>query len=250
MKIEREVMEVLSTLSTNGNHVRMSQMDRALYVKVNKVLEALGGKWNRGQKAHIFSDDAASLIDAAIVLGEVTTSREINFFPTPQALAAQLVEEAEISGGMVCLEPSAGTGRIVREMVMHGAKVTCVERDPEMRKKLVADGYDVSSVDDFLAYGDPLREGTFDAIIMNPPFNKVGLGDGIDHARHAYRLLRSGGILKCVLPSGITFRQDQRHTQFRAWVKSLDGTISELPPLTFRSSGTNVNTVVVTLIKI
>ncbi len=249
MKIEQDVMVELSKLEARGNQVWMAQMDRALYLKVNKVLEALGGKWNRGKKSHLFDGDAPSLIDAAIVLGEVTTKRDINFFPTPQPLAARLVEEAGVSGGMLCLEPSAGTGRIAWEMLQRGAKVTCVERDQKMREKLAADGYDTSSVDDFLVYGDPLRAGNFDAIIMNPPFNKVGLGNGLDHAQHAYRLLRGGGILKCVLPSGVTFREDSRHKDFRSWVRQLDSSIDDLPRGSFKSSGTDVNTCVVTIRK-
>ena len=37
--------------------VIVQQLDRNDYVKVNKALEALGGKWNRKAKAHLFDED-------------------------------------------------------------------------------------------------------------------------------------------------------------------------------------------------
>ena len=56
-KIDLEVAAELQRCSYDGNTLRMAQMDRKLYERVNKILVLLGGKWNRGQKAHIFDDD-------------------------------------------------------------------------------------------------------------------------------------------------------------------------------------------------
>lgn len=249
MKIKQEVLEVLSVVRCDGtNAVIEGQLDRKLYTDVNKVLEALGGKWNRKAKAHLFDGDAASLIDAAIVAGEVVTKREIGFFPTPVALARQLVADLEIQPGMHVLEPSAGTGRIVEALLEVGASVTAIERDPKMRAGLIARQLcSIAPYDDFMECVLPGFARPFDRVAMNPPFTKSGIGDHIDHVRHAFGLLAPGGRLKTILPNGIEFRQDRRHREFRAWVNDLGGEIEKLPDGSFRESGTDVRTCTVWL---
>jgi len=264
MNISPEVLVVLSTVECNGNRaVLIGQLDRKLYVKTNEVLVALGGKWNSKAKAHLFDGDAAERIDQAIVVGEVTTHKDIGFFPTPPALAAELVRMAKVGPGMVCLEPSAGTGNIVMAMYEAGARVvSVVEQDNKMRRGVASRFADspfsadrcigLEPAMDFLKFGDNVigvkPGGTiavgsfawFDRIVMNPPF----CGEHLDHARHAYKFLKIGGIEVCVLPSSVLFREDKKHTAFRAWVAEIGGTLSPLPSLSFRPSGTDVNTCV------
>lgn len=270
MKIDRDVMEVLSTVRCDGNLAFLEgQLDRDLYVKVNKVLVALGGKWNRGKKAHVFDGDAGSLLDAAIVAGEVTTHREIGFFPTPDALAAELVKKAGVAPGDVCLEPSCGDGAITLAMLAAGAKsVVVVDIDNERRLKTsyraACSPYAKTSIvqaicADFMTFGDHVsispdgaienHSGGFDRIVMNPPFCKSGLGDHLDHFWHAWDQLKPGGTITSVMPASVTFRQDRRHTEFRKRVASLGGTIENLPPFSFKSSGTGVNTCTVSIQK-
>jgi phospholipid N-methyltransferase len=251
MKISPEVQIVLSTVKCVGNQaVIVDQLDRKLYTKVNEVLTALGGKWERKAKAHVFDGDAAERIDQAILMGEVTTHKDIGFFPTPPQLAIELVGMAGVESGHICLEPSAGTGNIVRALIAAGAgKVWAIERDQKMRHHLVKtfpDVCDVSPIDDFMemGFGGSVFTPEFDRVVMNPPFCKINLNDHLDHARLAYRLLKVGGILVCVLPSSVLFRQDRRHAEFRTWVSEAGGTITDLHPGSFRESGTLVNTCV------
>lgn len=246
MKIDQTVMTVLSTVECSGNRaVIVDQLDRKLYAKVNEVLVALGGKWNRSAKAHVFASDAMERIDEAILMGEVTTHADIGFFPTPPALAAELVRMAKVGPGMFCLEPSAGTGNIAKAMRAVGGSVRVFERDPKMCVALEEAGFGGFPCDDFMGvYKLTFDVGNFDRIVMNPPFCKVGLGDHLDHAQLAYRLLVDGGILVCVLPNGVQFRGDRRHTKFREWVQEIGGQITDLPALSFRASGTDVNTCV------
>lgn len=49
-------------------------LDRALYVKANKALEALGGKWNRGAKAPRASLVAARTRDVDTLAAKFRTS--------------------------------------------------------------------------------------------------------------------------------------------------------------------------------
>ncbi len=56
MRVEDDVLAVLSRAETNGNAlVLIGQLDRLMYERTNKVLEAAGGKWNRKAKAHMSS---------------------------------------------------------------------------------------------------------------------------------------------------------------------------------------------------
>ncbi|WMA00162.1 hypothetical protein [Enterobacter hormaechei] len=58
MQISTEVLNVLSRCRAEGNFLFLAdQLDRSIYVKTNKVLEAAGGKWNRKEQAHIFTAD-------------------------------------------------------------------------------------------------------------------------------------------------------------------------------------------------
>lgn len=50
MRVENEVPTVLSRAATQGNALTLfGQLDRRLYDRTNKVLEAAGGKWNRSE---------------------------------------------------------------------------------------------------------------------------------------------------------------------------------------------------------
>ena len=55
MRIDDDVLAVLSRSTVVGSSLVIpDQLDRKLYVKTNKVLEAAGGKWNRKARAHVF----------------------------------------------------------------------------------------------------------------------------------------------------------------------------------------------------
>ena len=55
MNISNEVLAVLSNAAMDGKNLKLTgQLDRALYVATNKVLELAGGKWNRKAQGHIF----------------------------------------------------------------------------------------------------------------------------------------------------------------------------------------------------
>jgi len=257
MKISDEVLGVLSTLEIDAPYVRITrQLDRKLYTKVNQALEACGGEWNRKAKAHLFDGDVQARIDRVITTGEVTTDQDLGFFPTPLDLARQLVEMADVRPGHIVLEPSAGEGAIVRAILEREANVVCIERELLRRDILI--GLErrhgrvgvLDSVDDFMEYS-PTEP--FDRVVMNPPFCKIGLGDHLDHVRHAFGMLVPGGILVSVLPNGVLFRQDKRHVEFRTWAMREGyngiGRFDELPEDSFKASGTGVRTCVLRMAK-
>lgn len=255
MKISQDVLAVISSLEIRSRRVYMRKLERKLYLDVNKVLEALGGDWDRKSQSHVFDDDPTARIELVLVTGEVTTAKDIGFFPTPVALARQLVEMAEVRPGMTCLEPSAGTGRIVDALLAVGASIVAIERDDKMRQALTNRAMDqpfphqlwVASLERDFMHAE-LAQSHFDRVVMNPCFTKSGEGDGIDHVKHAFGMLKLGGILVAVLPSGVLFRQDKRHIAFREWVGNVRA-FKALPEGSFKESGTMVSTVTLKVVR-
>lgn len=260
MQISTDVLTVLSLAEIDGPYVRIKeQLERKLYLKVNQVLEACGGNWQRKVKAHLFDGDASARLEAIINSGEVTTKQDIGFFPTPAPLARQLVEMADVQGGHSALEPSAGRGALIEAILARGACVTAIERDQKMRDSLIGrrqathDWTEAVSIDwlcdDFLDYAP---DEPFDRVVMNPPFGKVGRGDHLDHVRHAFSMLVPGGVLVSVLPQGMLFRQDRRHREFREWADDTLGiapaNTHALPDDSFKASGTSVRTCVLRMV--
>lgn len=257
MKIDTKVLEVLSTLECKDRSARITtQLDRKLYTAVNKVLEACGGKWNRKAQAHVFADIAAQeRIEEVLLSGEVETSRDVGWFPTPPDVARELVEGYIRSSDRV-LEPSAGDGALVSALMVHQpCLVYAIERDEHRRKALESRfGHcslftiltqDQAPILDFMCYRGPIEP--FDAVIMNPPFTRVGTGNHLDHVQHAHGMLRAEGILRAILPVSVRFRLDKRHVAFRKWAGEHDGTFENLPEDAFRKSGTLVSTCILSL---
>jgi len=247
--IDRDVLDVLRGSSFDGNGLFLKGiLDRQLYLKTAKVIEALGGKWNRRAKSHVFPEDAADICADAIVTGcYVDAKKQFDFFETPVGLARELVELAGVKSGDRVLEPSAGGGRIADAAVEAGGSVYCVELQKPLSDKLCDRGLDVLVQHDFLQVKpEEIFGGLFDAVVQNPPFSR---GQDMAHVRHAYEFLKPGGRLVSVMGSGYTFRSDRKARAFRDWMFDVEGTCDKLPDGTFKESGTMVSTVVVQITK-
>lgn len=246
IKLDEEVLAEFSALQVDRNTVRIErQLDRGLYQKVNKALEALGGKWNRGARAHVFEGDAADRIESAILHGEVVDAKKtFEFFETPPALVDQMIDYAEIEDGHRVLEPSAGRGAILDGICrahLAGALIHVVELDP-VNREVLSERQDCQLVgDDFLKFEAPAGL-LYDRVVMNPPFSKQ---QDIAHVTRAFGMLKRGGLLVAIMSVGVEFRQDRKATEFRELVREVDGEIERLPEGSFKSSGTGVNTCLV-----
>jgi predicted RNA methylase len=244
--IDQNVLEVLSGLEVSGYEVRIvTQLDRKMYLRVDEVLQAIGGKWNRKAGAHVFEVDPREALDNAITTGEVVRAKDLGFFPTPPQLAMELVGMADVAPGMRVLEPSAGEGAIVAALRVAGADVWASEIDPGRFQKLAAEHGATDSVlvtlQNFM-HVPPAP--SFDRVVMNPPFCKVNDCDHIHHVQRAFSWLKPKGILVSVLPASVSFRQDRRYREFRDWYKGHKGVLKDLPDDSFKASGTGVRTVV------
>lgn len=246
MRVDNDVLAVLSQAELSGHELRLrGQLDRKMYVNVNKVLEAAGGKWNRQAKAHRFDRPAADRVEEIILTGEVEVPKdEFNYFPTPPDVVSQLMERAAVHSGMRVLEPSAGKGAIAFTCADAGAVVDCYELMETNFNDLAGDSR-LGSVKhlDFLTTAP---EAVYDRVVMNPPFAKQA---DIRHVTHAFEFLKPGGRLVSVMACGVTFRENRLTQDFRALVNAHGGDIEELPEGAFKSSGTMVRSVIVTMDK-
>jgi phospholipid N-methyltransferase len=153
-------------------------------------------------------------------------------FPTPAAVADEMVRRADLAPGHRVLEPSAGTGALLRAIAGAGVDptdVTAVEINHRLAEALPKTLAGRVLADDFLT-SDAV--GPFDRIVMNPPFE--GAAD-IQHVRRAFEQLAPGGRLVAIVADGP--RQRER---LRPWVLEQGGTWEDLPPDTFAEQGTSV----------
>lgn len=251
------VADVLRWSDCSGKSITLpEQLDRETYVQVDKVLKAMGGKWSRGAKAHIFADDVATIFADVLSAGKVLDEKKTyQFFETPSELAIRMVAMAQIATGDIVLEPSAGRGAILRH-IPHSANTVAVELNPKMVEHLKATcpprPFEVNEPKGSLALieGDFLQLGKlaqsklfamrFDAIVMNPPFSEL---QDVEHVMHAYDLLSPGGRLVAVMSPAGWSNSTKKAQQFREWLGGIEGAMAEqLPEGTFKESGTGVNT--------
>ena len=174
-----------------------------------------------------------------------------SLFPTPPDLArrmAQLAGGSTLAGTRV-LEPSAGTGNIVRAIINSATSADCVRvvaveinsglvkiLEQQRLKTLCANenNFDIREADFMQCNGDL---GKFDHVLMNPPFEK---GQDIKHILHALTMLKPGGRLVAICANGP--RQSEQ-------LKPLADVWEELPEDTFADAGTNVRTVLLAIDK-
>jgi len=238
----------------NGNaHLWFKRND--LVCKVNKLLAEWYGE---------VIADAHTQVDL-FAKRKTTVARRFGFFPTPDAAAEYLISKVALwrdpdKPPLSILEPSAGTGNLARRCATAGHvgnkfrdedrsypfnhRVDCVEIQPKLARALRAERlYRKVWCGDFLQMQpDPKR--LYDCVVMNPPFD---LERDVDHVTHAMKFLKPEGQLVAIMSAGTEFRESKKATALRALVKEKNGRWDDLPPCSFASVGTNVNTIVLQL---
>lgn len=248
-KVTDRVLGIISRLiwtdEKDGAVARITdgQLDRKDYEALNEALEALGGKWNKKLRGHLFLDSPKEALDSLLLTGEFRRATAGDFFQTPLVLARRMVEWAVRDGSSV-LEPEAGLGRIAEAVLAWrpSARMQLVERD-EDRCVVLRSRFRGESVRcaDFLACAaDQL--GAFDAIVMNPPFSKA---QECAHILHALSFLHKDGRLISIASAGVRYRQDRPYVALRDRLDKLGAEIEDLPESTFKDEGTSVRTVLI-----
>lgn len=265
IKIADDVRKVLELSITTGKILMLpAGLDRKLYVASNKVLEALGGKWNKKLGGHVFDKDASEVRKFALGNeGVVDKKKTYQVFETPDdtadRVATLFMEQLwTLSLPKLILEPSAGTGQLLAaiERWCESAKVKppiahVVEIQKDLLDKLGQRPLQMqvwTSIGDFLEMVPrDLSNSKFDGVIMNPPFTK---GQDIAHVMHAMQFIKPRGVLTAVMSPAWQTSQTSKAKAFREWLKQFpDVDITDLPEGAFKASGTNVRTVIVTIQK-
>lgn len=170
--------------------------DKQVAEEVRSVLRALGGTPTQNGLWFELDYRPFEVLHEVVVLGCMPDTKAHQFYPTRERLARIAIDQAEIGDRDVCCEPSAGTGGLADFMPKE--RTTCVEVSSLHCKVLAAKGFDVICAD-FLEWAvQPGRAGTFDRLIMNPPFDQ---GRWRAHIEHAAQLVRVGDRLVAILPS-------------------------------------------------
>lgn len=246
MKIDQETLAVLDRCTTSPCVVVLPEgkLPRELYVKVDKVLKAAGGKWNRSTKAHVFTEDATDVIEQALLTGQIgNPKQELGVFYTPVALARKAAQALRVGqAGLCLLEPSAGMGALAKAAREAGiSDITCLDILPKHVEACKNLGFYVAT-GDFMQWGVP--SPVYDRILMNPPFAKQA---DAQHFLRALRWLKPGGRIVAIMSAAVTFRETVYYRQIRGMVANggMGCQIVPLPADSFKESGTGVNTALV-----
>ena len=189
--------------------------------------------------------EAARQAAAAAAAATVLVNHD-DFFPTPPELVAEMVRHANPQPGNLCLEPSAGDGRIalaLRERVQPTGTVWVCETNPAARLVLTQHGLNLVGAD-FLEYAP--TSVRFNCIVMNPPFSREA---DVQHVQHAYTLLCPGGLLVALMSEHAFFVENRRCQTFREWLSRVGGRSERLNPDAFASVGTHVQVRLVQIYK-
>ena len=175
-------------------------------------------------------------------------AKNLGFYPTPEVVTRRILNDTYLNSDSRVLEPSAGTGHMVRTLLETGASVDAIEISPDRVRALESIGNPRLRVTtaNFLQ-----RRATPDYthVIMNPPFYGT---HWMEHVTHAFDFLAPGGTLVAILPITAELGQSKKHIAFRKWAKNHTGWgngFNDLPAESFASSGTRINTVYLTLHK-
>jgi len=162
------------------------------------------------------------------------------FFPTPETVIGAMIDRARAVlsdlDGKRALEPSAGIGHIADRLQAVGAAVDCFEVSPTLADILQRKGYSLAGSDFLDARPNGKR---YDAVLMNPPFEKRA---DAEHIRHAWDFVAPGGVLVAVASEGLFCGSDRKATAFRAWLADVGAEDEQLPAGAFSGSGAFRNT--------
>jgi phospholipid N-methyltransferase len=167
-------------------------------------------------------------------------------FPTPPWLARRMVDLLGVTPGPRVLEPSAGTGNLVRAIWdsavgADNVRVTAIEVNAalcdgleDLRRKTLGANEHTFKIEraDFLEW---TTEERFPAIVMNPPFDH---GSDIAHIQHARSFLKPGGTLVALCANGPRQREA---------LQPLADSWEDMPDGTFAAQGTSVRVALLTI---
>lgn len=248
--VEEDVAEVLRRCTITQEGVTLpGQLSRGLYERVNKVLSAAGGRWNRSRGAHLFTRDPREVLASVLETGKaVNIQKHFQAFYTPDSVADLLCSRANLAEYCAprVLEPSCGDGQLLRAIGRHStsaARIQAYEIDAVAAHaaRAAANANVTIAEQDFLTV--PAR-GEFDVVVMNPPFTR---GADIAHVTHALGHLAKHGRLTSIMSPSWQTAGNAKAKAFRSLMTERQAAVESLPAGAFHDSGTEVATVLVTV---
>lgn len=242
IKISDAARDVLARSEITATHVKLpEQLDRALYVAVNKALVAAGGKWNRKAGVHMFERDPRTALGLVVETGvAVREKQDRQAFYTPAWLADRMANRAYLKPGHRLLEPSCGMGALVDAALRAQpeiASITAYDIDPVAA--CVGDkDHCCVEIRDFLTVPVPLMP--YDRILMNPPFTK---GQAVQHVHRAIVMLGAYGYLVAIMPPAWRTSSRRVDEAFRDLLEHYETDIEEIEAGAFKDAGTMIRTV-------
>lgn len=240
MKKKKDLLDSIEKMTVKGNRLELPKDEQfSNYPAVKKCLLTAGGKY--GKCGFTFNEDAQSVKDRLLGGELIDDKKKFQFFATPDPLAQQLVEMAEVTEVCRVLEPSAGQGAIANKIPGGCVTVELMEQNITALKR---QGYPVIEGDFLQKTVDEL--GVFDKVIANPPFTK---NQDIEHVMHMYLFLKPGGRLVSVASTSWLNGSQKKQVAFREWLSGVGAEVANVDAGAFKSSGTSVATVIIMIDK-
>lgn len=217
-----------------------------LYKQLGEFLKTFGCTRCKIKKRVAYKSEGdftpEQIIKVGVQLNGVSLSEKFDFYPTPDELVEQVQELAEIEDSDWVLEPSAGTGSLLKGLTT--PNIVCVELN-EVLATILKDKYSVYNC----AFEDYTTVLKFDKIIMNPPFGKR-----LD-AKHIVRafndFLQDGGTLVAIHSQAIVNATDKASKAFQELYHKYGVFQRDYNNQEFKNSGkgTNIGVTISKLVK-
>jgi type I restriction-modification system DNA methylase subunit len=251
IKITDEIRAVLDQCEFTETTVKLpdGQLDRALYVKINKLFEECSGVWSKKLKLHVFpsnpKEKLGMIVETGVLVDKIKARQA---YYTPLWLVEKVVKMADVKYKTV-MEPSFGDGRFIKECMKQGACwIDGIESDEEAYEKALVDIPDGETPvhlrnSDFLKWETSVDlDGNFkgyDILIGNPPYKAT---TWLKHTLHAYKFVKEGGKLVFILPNSI-----HSNKKFQDFVADKVWEFETVPKKSFED--TDIETNIVTIYK-
>lgn len=217
-----------------------------IYKSVSEFLKTFDCERTKIKKQTAFKNLGEFSNEQILSIGKklkgVSLSTKFDFFPTPEPLVKKVQELAEIQESDFLLEPSAGTGSLLKGVECRN--ITCVEISPILGEILREKKYYTH----IMPFEEFENEHRFTKIIMNPPFSKR-----LDakHIKRAFDMLEIGGRLVAIHSVGILTADDKASRDFRELCNGYLHYQEKISAGAFANSakGTNIETCITVLDK-
>jgi hypothetical protein len=222
--------EELGLLTAESDRIVLPKTPLNHYDAIKDLMLKAGGAYKSKNKSSFFSFDEGidphSVLNSLLSGEVINVKQETQFFGTPTVVGNEALETLGNIWGKRILEPSAGDGALADLARAKEADVFVIENYEVLDK-------------DFLSVS-PQETGTFDAVLMNPPFSNR---QDIAHILHALSFLNGQGELTAIMSPQFQTAKFKASENFKALMELAQAEITPIAKGAFQESGTAAGTV-------